>query len=55
MRHCHQSYWVNLKHVQSVGSNHFTMDSGSYGIPISHTYLQEAKRRFLHGLVHGPR
>lgn len=48
---CHQSYWVNLKHVQAIGSNHFTMDSGS-GIPISRTYLQEAKQRFLHELIH---
>ena len=48
---CHQSYWVNLKHVQAIGSNHFTMDSGS-GIPISRTYLQEAKQRFLHELNH---
>ena len=48
---CHQSYWVNLKHVQAIGSNHFTMDSGS-GIPISRTYLQEAQQRFLHELIH---
>lgn len=48
---CHQSYWVNLKHVQAIGSNHFTMDSGS-GIPISRTYLQEDKQRFLHELIH---
>jgi DNA-binding LytR/AlgR family response regulator len=48
---CHQSCWVNLKHVQAIGSNHFTMDSGS-GIPISRTYLQEAKQRFLHELIH---
>ena len=48
---CHQSYWVNRKHVQAIGSNHFTMDSGS-GIPISRTYLQEAKQRFLHELIH---
>ena len=48
---CHQSYWVNLKHVQAMGNNKFTMDNGT-SVPISRTYLQEAKQRFLRELIH---
>ena len=47
---CHQSFWVNLKHVRTMGNNKFTMDNGT-SVPISRTYLQEAKQRFLHVLI----
>lgn len=48
---CHQSYWVNLDHVQAMGDHKFTMDSGA-NVPISRTYQQEAKCKFLQSLIH---
>lgn len=34
---CHQSYWVNLDHVQAIGDHKFTIDNGA-SVPISRTY-----------------
>lgn len=48
---CHQSYWVNLDHVQAMGDHKFTIDNGA-SVPISRTYSQSAKRQFLQRLVH---
>lgn len=48
---CHQSYWVNLDHVQAMGDHKFTIDGGA-SVPISRTYSQSARQQFLQRLVY---
>ena len=47
---CHQSYWVNLSHVQCMENNRFLLDTGSR-IPISRTYQHNARQQFFRSLV----
>lgn len=47
---CHQSYWVNLSHVECMENNHFLLDNGTR-IPISRTYQHNARQQFFRSLV----
>lgn len=44
--HCHQSYWVNLRHVSAMGADSFTLVNGAE-IPISRGCRPEAKEAFF--------
>ena len=43
---CHQSFWVNFRHVRTLESDCFLLDSG-LRIPISRTYRAAAREQFF--------
>lgn len=43
--HCHQSFWVNLEHIRSMGPESFLLTTGQE-IPISRSRRAEAKAAF---------
>jgi len=43
---CHQSYWVNFRHIRSMHTDSFVLYDGSR-IPITRTYRAAAKERFF--------
>ena len=43
---CHQGYWVNIAQIAELDHEEFVLKGGSR-IPISRTFREEAKRRFL--------
>ena len=43
---CHQSFWVNFRHVRTLESDSFLLDSGPR-IPISRTYRAAAREQFF--------
>lgn len=47
--HCHQSFWVQLRHVKSMGAEKFTLSNG-VDIPISRGCRAEAKAAFFASL-----
>lgn len=47
--HCHQSYWVNLRHVKAMGAEKFSMANGEE-IPISRSCRQETRTAFFASL-----
>lgn len=43
---CHQSFWVNHKHIKSMQANDFLLTNDAL-VPISRTYKQQARKAFF--------
>ena len=46
---CHQSFWVNLRHVKAMGPEHFTFANGET-VPISRGFRSKARTAFFESL-----